>query len=336
MRAPVRAHLVNGLRGDPALYVDFEFQRRALLFDLGDVTTLAPRRILRLTDVFVSHPHMDHFIGLDHLVRVLLGRERLLRLYGPPGIIGLVAHRLRGYAWNLVGNYAEPLVLEVLETDAAGPLRRARFHAGEGFPREDLPELPCVGGVLRDEPAFRVRTVLLDHRIPCLAFAFEEKRRLNVWKSQLDAQGLPTGPWLDRLKTQVRAGAPDGTPVEIAWRDAHGPQRSVRTLGSLRATVLREAPGFKLAYVVDAAFHDDNRGRIVALARDADVLYVEAPFLNEAAERAAVTAHLTAGQAGQLAREAAVKRVEPFHFSPRHAGEDERIRAEVLAAFAGR
>lgn len=51
---------------------------RALLFDAGELGALAPKRILRLTDVFVSHAHMDHFAGLDRPVRVLLGRGALL------------------------------------------------------------------------------------------------------------------------------------------------------------------------------------------------------------------------------------------------------------------
>lgn len=43
-------------------------------------------------------------------------------------------------------------------------------------------------------------------------------------------------------------------------------------------------------------------------------------------------AHLTTLTAGEIARAAAVRRVEPFHFSPRYAGEEERMVAEVLSA----
>jgi ribonuclease Z len=54
---PPRFHptLVNGPFGDPALYVDVLFERRALLFDLGGLEQLPPRKILRIRHAFVSH-----------------------------------------------------------------------------------------------------------------------------------------------------------------------------------------------------------------------------------------------------------------------------------------
>jgi ribonuclease Z len=58
-------------------------------------------------------------------------------------------------------------------------------------------------------------------------------------------------------------------------------------------------------------------------------------FLHEDRERARERAHLTARQAGELARAAQVARVIPFHFSPRHLGAEEELRREVAEAFAG-
>ncbi len=333
MKPLFHTHLVNGTRGDPALFIDFQFRRRALMFDLGELSALEPRRVLRVSDVFVSHAHMDHFMGFDRLLRLMIGRGKCLRLFGPPGFVDRVDHRVHGYSWNLVRNYASELIIEVNEVEANGAIRRSRARSGTGFAREVLPSTHCRGGVLLDEEDFRVRAVHLDHRIPCLAFALEEKTHLNVWKTRLDAMNLPTGPWLNRLKALIRRNVDDDTPVEIAWRDGQGEHRLVRPLGMLRKEVVREVPGQKIAYVVDAAYHESNRHAIVRLAAEADLFYVEAPFLDEAAERAAMTAHLTAGQAGRLAREAGVKRVIPFHFSARHTGQDARIEAQVMAAF---
>ena len=94
MRPTFHPQLVNGCRGDPALYIEFMFERRALLFDLGDLTRLPTRKILRVSDIFVSHTHMDHFIGFDHLLRMMVGRDKLVSLYGPAGLIEQTAHKL--------------------------------------------------------------------------------------------------------------------------------------------------------------------------------------------------------------------------------------------------
>ena len=91
-------YLVNGRFGDPALYVECMFERWALLFDLGDQHALSARKLLRIRDVFVSHTHIDHFIGFDQLLRILIGRDQTVRLFGPSGILETVEHKLAGYA----------------------------------------------------------------------------------------------------------------------------------------------------------------------------------------------------------------------------------------------
>jgi ribonuclease Z len=61
------------------------FDRQALLFDLGDVSPLSARKLVRISDVFVTHRHMDHFSGFDRLLRFVLGRDQALNPYGPVG-----------------------------------------------------------------------------------------------------------------------------------------------------------------------------------------------------------------------------------------------------------
>ena len=117
MRPSFSSHLVNDPFGDPGLYVEIKWARRGLLFDLGENDALGPTRLLKANDIFISHTHMDHFIGFDRVLRIALGRVRTLRVHGPAGIIENVAGKLRGYTWNLVDGY--PLTIEVYESHPA-------------------------------------------------------------------------------------------------------------------------------------------------------------------------------------------------------------------------
>lgn len=331
MKPSFHPQLVNGVDGDPALYIEFMFEARAVLFDLGDLTRLPSRKLLRISDVFVSHTHMDHFVGFDRLLRVMVGRDKQLRLYGPPGIIEQTAHKLGAYTWNLVKNYEADFTILVTEVHAGDGTQRARFRCRSGFAREYLDAIDIDAGLLLDEGNLRVRCAVLDHKIPCLAFALEEQRHINIWKDRLAQRGLSTGPWLRQLKQAILRDAPDHTPV--AAPSADGVQ--TLTLGELKAEILRIVPGQKIGYVVDTLYNEDNARRIVALVGGAEQLFIEAPFLQREAERATARYHLTARQAGELARRAGVKRCLPFHFSPRHAGEEQALLDEALAAFNG-
>ena len=325
--------LVNPAFGDPGLYVDFRNEKRALLFDIGDIGTLAPRKLLRLSHVFVSHTHMDHFMGLDGLLRVSLGRDVAVRLYGPPGFVDQVAHKLAAYTWNLVESYPGDFSVFASELHTDGRLASALFRCRRRFQRETLEEAYVEDGVLVDEPGFRVRTAFLEHRTPCLAFAIEEKAHVNIWKNRLDEMGLPVGPWIRDLKKAVLEGAPEDTPVRASWKENGEHKERVLALGELKARVLQVVPGEKLCYVTDAAFNAQNTQRIVTLAKDADLLFIESVFLHEDADQALQKCHLTARQAGEIARAAGAKAVVPFHFSPRYAGRERELRAELELAF---
>src|SRR5271165_5283449 len=222
MRCLFEPRLVNDAFGDPGLYLDFRDERRSLLFDLGDISALAPRALMRLSHAFVTHLHMDHFSGFDHLLRVVLGRKAAIALLGGPGFIASVEHKLRAYTWNVVHRYEIELVLDVREVAPDGCAQRARFSSRTGFAREECAGPDPCEDVLHDETTFRVRGRFVDHDLPCLAFAIEEKARLKVDKARLAALGLGTGAWLRELKHAVLTGAPDAHPIEVQWRDAGG------------------------------------------------------------------------------------------------------------------
>ncbi|MGZ8410720.1 MAG: ribonuclease Z [Hyphomicrobium sp.] len=327
--------LVNDPFGDPGVLIEWRFERRAFLFDLGDNQPLSSRSLLRISDAFVSHAHMDHFIGFDRLLRIILGRGRGLRLYGPASFIDRVGHKLAGYTWNLAGSYTEDLVLAVTEVHSPNGGAAAEFHLKDGFHCRRPPRaVTFSNGIVVDEDAFRIRAAVIDHGIPCLALALEEKSHVNVLKGAVEAMGFRVGPWLRDLRRATLAGVPDGSGFRVRWRESGEPRERVVPLGELKARMLRIVPGQKIAYVTDAAFHEANAETIVQLACDADVLFIEAPFLDRDAAIAAAKRHLTAGQAGRLGRLAGARRLVPFHFSARYQGEGDALLREAEAARA--
>jgi len=334
MRPLLHPILVNGRTGDPALFIETLFETRAILFDLGDITLLSARKIQRLEHVFVSHAHIDHFFGFDRLLRVLVGRDKTISLYGPQGFIGHVHHKLSAYRWNLVDRYLCDLVFVVTEIDASLATRTARFRLKSGFAAEPVSEGRIEEGVVHGELTFQVSTAVLEHRTPCLSFAIEEAAHVNVWKNRLAELGLAVGPWLRELKRAVIENRPDDYPIRISSRPMTSDGHEL-ALGKIR-DVLAVTPGQKVAYVTDAADTAANRKAIIGLVQNADILFIEAAFAEADAALAAERAHLTTAAAGQIAREAGVRRVEPFHFSPRYTGEEERMLGEVMTAFAGR
>jgi ribonuclease Z len=333
MRPLIHPRLINDPFGDPGLFLAFKFQRRAMLFDLGDLTPLSPRELLRVSEAFVSHCHMDHFSGFDRLLRTCVGRDKTLRLFGPPGFIDKVEHKLRSYDWNVV--HLNPLILsiEVAELAPDETLTLAAFRSSEKFRRADIGARPAKGGLLFDDGGYQVRAAILEHGIPCLAFRIDEPVHVEVWRNRLTEMGLGVGPWLKEAKRAVVRGAPDATEIDAVWRDGETWREKRCTLGEVRSQAMSLASGQSIAYVVDCVFNDSNADKIIKLARGADVLFIEAAFLDEDKERAADRHHLTAGQAGELAGRAGAKRLVPFHFSPRHLGEEDRIRRQARDAF---
>lgn len=337
MRPTFQPGLINGSTGDPVLFVDCLFDKRALLFDLGDIRALPPRKLLRISHVFVSHAHMDHFIGFDWLLRILLGREKDLHLFGPAGFLAQVEHRLHGYTWNLVHNYDADFTLRVTELDGNGAGLRADFSCHSEFRREDETSVVCPGNLLLCEPAMLVRYALLDHGgIPCVAYALEESAHINVWKNRLQDLGLPVGAWLRELKQAVLRREPEHRTIRVAWREEGVEHERLMKLAELKSA-LRIVPGQKIAYVTDVAWCEDNVARITGLARGADLLFIEATFLERDAEHGRRKFHLNARQAGEIARAAGAGCVIPMHFSPRYQGADlTLLRAEVASAFGGK
>ena len=333
MRPSFLPRLVNGPFDDPGLFVPLTFRRRALLFDIGDVNVLSPGDLLKTSHVFISHTHMDHFVGFDHLLRLLLGRPVDLHLFGPSGFLDNLGGKFQAYTWNLVQNYPDALRLTATEILPQQRITQV-FDAREGF----LPSAPVAGvrrdAIIHEEPAFCVRAEILDHRIDCLAFSVQERFHVNILKTRLMELELAVGPWVNRFKELLYQKADPTTEIKVPAIGSTSVVNSY-TLGELADKIARITPGQKFAYVTDATYSKTNREKIMALALDADQLFIEAAFLDEDLPVAMEKYHLTARQAGTLAREARVRAMTVFHHSPRYFGRGHLLVAEALKAFEG-
>ena len=328
MRPSLLPRLVNGPFEDPVLFIRFLFENRALLFDLGDVGNLSTRDILKISHVFVSHAHMDHFVGFDRLLRIFLGRDKKLHLFGPSGIIRNVEGKLSGYQWNLVEHFKYSFSIEVTEI-RNDVLKACTFRCQDGFEaRYGHPDQAFSACVLK-EPAFAVHVAVLDHRIPCLALCIQETFHINIKKDALVALDLVPGSWIQIFKQALYRDLPSDTPIEIPGNG----RTKQYSLGDLSQKIAIISPGQKIAYITDIAFSRENIDRIKNLASACDCLYIEAAFLDQDRSIAQAKYHLTARQAGRIAAMLAAKKIIPFHFSPRYMDRAELLEAEAIEAF---
>jgi ribonuclease Z len=324
--------LVNGPFDDPALYVSLAFEKRAILFDLGDLGPLPSRDILKISHCFISHTHMDHFCGFDRLLRLCLGREKRLHLYGPEGFLDNLEGKLRAYNWNLVDHYRYPF--ELIASEITTPRIRTRRYAcrAQFIPETGMDQIQPFEGVLLQEPSLRVEARILDHGIPCLGFSLAEPVHINIDKVALDQLALATGPWLKTFKLALYSQHDPNTMIEAPTLHPPVGRRCFR-LGDLADGITRTSPGHKIGYITDVAGHIDNQNKIIELIHSADHLFIESAFRTRDHHLATSKYHLTAGQAGEIAAQAGVKRYTLFHFSPRYCDEAETIREEAKRAF---
>jgi ribonuclease Z len=208
----------------------------SLLFDCGEGTQ---RQMMRygasfaFGDVFFSHFHADHFLGLIGLVRTLglQGREEPLRLHGPKG-----ARRILGAALGL-GVERGGFAIDILE-----------LEPGEAVERKE----------------YAIRTFPVEHGAGALGFALVELDRLGRFHPEKAAElGVPEGPlWgqLQRGKTVVLEDGRAVGPEAIV-----GPPRPGRKLvitGDTRpcAATIEAAQGADLL-VHEATFGEEEAAR---------------------------------------------------------------------------
>ena len=262
-------------RGLPALLLRAGGDR--VLIDCGEGTQQQLLRSVGLPDldaVFLTHYHLDHWLGLLGMLKTfdLRAREKPLALFGPPGLRALI-DAMRPI---VIGRTGYPLRVEELD-----PHEEVRFD-GYGI------------------AAFPV-----DHRVPAYGYAFVEDDRPGRFDADTArALGVAEGPDFGRLQRGETVGGVRPEQVVGPTR----PGRRIVVSGDTRPCQTTEV-----------------------YAHGADLLVHESTFLEDERARARETAHSTATQAAQIARDAGVRLLALTHLSTRYFPRD--VRDEARATF---
>jgi ribonuclease Z len=268
-RAPT-ALLVR--RGGERLLIDCAegTQRQLLTSSIG---------LVDLREVFLTHFHADHYLGLPGMLKTfaLRGRELPITVYGPRGLRELFGS-LRRIFGKLTYEY------ELVELGPGDVLERGEY---------------------------RIEPFAVAHGVSAVGYALVEHDRPGRFDVETaDALGVPPGPERGALQRGDSVTLADGrtiTPDSVL-----GPAR----------------PGRKLVVAGDTGPCDT----VLEAARDADLLVHEATFLEDERERARETAHSTAVDAAEIARDAGARLLALTHLSNRYFGpEVVREAREVFA-----
>jgi len=301
----IKPHLGGGKLGDPSLYIDIVDRKRGILFDCG-LNNFSHASLRKVTDLFISHTHIDHFIGFDALLRLNLAETKTLHVYGPPGIQQNVSGKLHGYIWNICQTLQLTIIVHEILPERIVSTTLESWRGFEAIHTEErqIPE------ILLDAGEFAVRFMQLNHKTPSFGYAFIEADSFNVQKDALQTLGVEVGPWVATLKKQAYQPEAQDTLLHVGEK--------TYSIGFLAHQLLVRKRGVKITYLTDFILNEEDLDNIVRFAWESDILFCEAAFSEKDRDKAHRTYHLTAKEAGRLARLAHVNQLVLFHFSKRY------------------
>ena len=207
-----------------------------LLFDCAEGTQRQLLRsnvgLIELREVFLTHYHADHYLGLPGMLKTfsLRGREVPITIYGPPGL-----------------------------RDLFGALRRI---FGRLTYTVELKELRAGDELIRDD--YRLEAFAVAHGVSAVGYALVEDARPGRFDVQAaDALGVPSGPERGALQRGESVTLADGTTVTPDKRARPGsPGRKVVIAGDggPSESVIEAARNADVL-VHEATFCEDERER---------------------------------------------------------------------------
>lgn len=299
---PFELKPAGGPFDDPALMVLPSNHDEAILFDCGTLHGLKTRDLQKVRWLFLTHLHIDHLIGFDHLLRVRLFSPLPLTVYGPAGTADIIAHRLQGYAWNLTSG--SPFLVRVFElhSRAAQGTQFACHHSFRPEPvRRDSPNQAGDVDLL---PGWTVHSIHVEHGVPCLAYRLDRSSPPKFSLDTAKSLGLSPGPWVKALIA--------GDSVE---QSVQGVSRNQEWLAR---HLLAPPRRYRLGYLTDSRLDDTLSKRLAHFFQNADLLCCETAYLESEASLAAQNLHMTTHQAATMAKLAGVEELRIFHLSRRH------------------
>ncbi|MEZ4600382.1 MAG: MBL fold metallo-hydrolase [Syntrophotaleaceae bacterium] len=311
-----------GLLDDPVLLIRIRPLGRNLLFDCGQIHHLAKRVLKQIDAIFISHAHMDHFMGIDTFIRHVLVSPRTFDLFGPPGLADKLQYKLGGYDWNLAEHFWCSLrVHEVWEDRIVLWV----FSGPEGFARNLEGELERGDAVIYQNDYLRVEARLADHKIPVLMFRCRERPSFSIDESALEAAGLVCGPWLAELKRRFYRRFAEKSPLRVPCRDGDGKVEKLVDAAELYRRIRRVRPSASLGYITDVGFTGSNLARMESFLQKTSLLIAECAFLREDLDKARNSFHLCTEDFNLL-----LDRLRPSCFLPMHLSKTYNGRTDQL------
>lgn len=167
-----------------------------------------------------------------------------------------------------------------------------------------------VSEVIYEDRSLTVTTLPLEHRMPCCGFRFDEKPTpRHILREMIDAYEIPLSE-INRIKNGADYTLADG-----------------RVIANERLTTPSDPPR-SYAYCSDTRYMP----ALAAKLQGVNLLYHEATFCEDDAQKATARYHSTASQAAQVAKEAGVGKLIIGHYSSRYDDESQLL-CEASAVF---
>ncbi len=318
----VKHYLINDKFEDPGIVIEVENLGDYILFDIGNIYNLDRHLIKKINKIFISHTHMDHFVGFDYLLRNKLGKAQTVDIYGITPLADNIYCKLQGYTWNLV-EFEPQLIFTVTQVNE-NLFEKYSLDIKKKFPKDFIKEWKIDSDVIYENDYYRIRYSILDHKIWVMGYSFEYKDRLFLKKEkikELPLRGKEIGEFKNFLQNE------NNKDKTFKIGDKEYPYEFLKEEYSYIQK------GIKISYVTDVLYSEENKRKIVELVKNSDYFYCESVFLEKDEEQAKKVYHLTTKQTAEIAKEANVKNLVVFHFSRRYGKNKEIILNEVKKYF---